>query len=226
MEAHETPSPARNTRALILAGGDPVDPELADRLPPHDVVIAADSGLAQASVLGLVADIVIGDMDSVDPADLATAEAAGAIVERYPTDKDATDLELALDRALSEGYVSAVVLGGYGGRTDHLLGNALVLTSDRFSGLELEWRIGATSIHVVRPRSPASLAGNVGDTVSLLATGGPASAVRTSGLAWGLDGETLEVGSTRGISNQLASQRATVELAAGVLLVIHEGTEK
>ncbi len=60
------------------------------------------------------------------------------------------------------------------------------------------------------------------DLVSLLATGGPAAGVSTTGLRWPLDDAVLEPGSTRGVSNELTGGRATVTVREGSLLVIHE----
>jgi thiamine pyrophosphokinase len=204
----------------VLAGGDPVDPGLRHRLPPGRIVIAADGGLHHAATLGLQVDVVVGDMDSVDAAALERAAADGATVERHPVDKDATDLELALRYVAHAGLRAAVLVGGSGGRLDHLLGNALVLTAPEFAHLDLEWWIGATRIVVTRRR--AELEGRPGDTVTLLAVGGPARAVTTSGLRWRLDGDDLPYGSTRGVSNELVGDRATVELDDGVLLVVHD----
>ena len=61
-------------------------------------MIAADSGLDHATALGFAVDLVVGDLDSADPAAVDAAVAAGAAVERHPEAKDATDLELALAR--------------------------------------------------------------------------------------------------------------------------------
>src|ERR1700690_3756339 len=88
----------RVTRAaIVLAGGDPVEPRLRTFLPDDAVVVAADSGLHQAELLGLRVDYVVGALDSADPDAVDRARAAGAVVERHPADKDATDLELAFD---------------------------------------------------------------------------------------------------------------------------------
>lgn len=219
----ETASPPPNY-VIVLAGGDPVDPRLAQRLPFGAKVIAADSGLGQAQRLGLTPDLVVGDLDSVDRGDLAAAQAAGVPIERYPEDKDATDLDLALERAIANGHTDIIVIGGHGGRLDHLLGNALVVASDRFSSVHIQWWIGTTSVFVARSDAPTQLAGDHGDLVSLIAVGGPAIGVTTKGLRWPLNSETLAPGSTRGISNELTAGDGQITLAAGALLVIHEGT--
>ncbi|MFO8076397.1 MAG: thiamine diphosphokinase [Egibacteraceae bacterium] len=206
---------------VVLAGGDPVPASLAAALPRPDRVIAADSGLAAAEALGLAVDLVVGDMDSVDPALLARAEADGARVERHPAAKDATDLALALDAARDDAPARVTVVGGHGGRLDHLLAGVLLLASERYAGLEVGALMGTATVAVVRERGV--LTGQDGEVVSLLAVGGPARGVETAGLAYPLAGETLWPGSTRGVSNALAGQRATITLAEGVLLAIQPG---
>ena len=89
--------------AFVFAGGDPPAPSVLDDLPEATVVIAADSGLHHAIALGCTVDVVVGDLDSADPAVVADVEARGAVIERHPVAKDATDLELALLAARDRG---------------------------------------------------------------------------------------------------------------------------
>jgi thiamine pyrophosphokinase len=72
--------------ALVFAGGDPVSQALAAHLPDVPLIVAADSGLEHALALGRHVHLVVGDLDSVDPAALADAEARGADVERHPAE--------------------------------------------------------------------------------------------------------------------------------------------
>jgi thiamine pyrophosphokinase len=203
---------------LLFTGGEPVDPGIERLLPVADLVIAADSGLDAANALGRRVDVVIGDLDSADAASVEAARAAGAVVEQHPVAKDETDLELGLVAALHRGATHVVVVGGYGGRLDHFLANALLLASPRFASVCIEAYIGAARITVVRDRS--ELRGEAGALVSLLAVGGPASGVRTEGLVYALHGEQLDAGSTRGVSNVFAAPDAAVSLDDGVLLAV------
>ena len=221
----ENATSRRDRTAVVLAGGDPSPAAGAKRLPRGALVIAADGGLAQARSFDLTVDVVIGDMDSVDPAALDRAAASGARIERHPPDKDATDLELALDHALAAGCGRVIVVGGGGGRLDHLLGNALVLARAEYEGTGIEWWTGRDRATVVRPHNPLRVSGRVGDLLSLLPIGGDAVGVRTTGLRWKLDGESLESGSTRGISNELNAAQASISLEGGALLAIHLATE-
>src|SRR5450432_2459847 len=105
--------------AIVLAGGDALPTGVAGHVPAAALVIAADSGLSHAQELGLSVDLVVGDLDSVDDAELAAAVAAGAEIERHPPEKDATDLELALDAACTRRATHITIVGGHGGRLDH-----------------------------------------------------------------------------------------------------------
>lgn len=208
---------------VVVAGGPAPAPEAAEAVPEGAVVVAADRGLEHARALGLDVALVVGDLDSVAAASVAAAEAEGVRVERHPAVKDATDLELALDAGLALDPTRVVVLAGEGGRLDHLLSILLLLGSRRYAAVELEARLGPAAVHVVRGRR--TLTGARGQLVSLLALHGPAEGIRTTGLAYPLDGETLEAGSSRGVSNVFVAQTATVSVDRGVLLAIRPGAE-
>jgi thiamine pyrophosphokinase len=209
-------------RAIVLANGDPVAGPLA--LPDDAVVIAADGGLRLAPALGLTVHTVVGDMDSVDEGDLAQARSSGARIERHPVNKNVTDLELALDAAIATGADDITIVGGSGGRLDHLLANAMLLAADRYDTITLRWLTGTETVVPCRPDHPAHLEGKPGDLVSLIPAGGPALGVTTSGLRWPLDDGGLAPGSTRGISNEMTATEATVTVDEGRLLVVHKGT--
>jgi thiamine pyrophosphokinase len=217
MSGTEASAPPSNT-VLVLAGGEPVDERLRGLLPAEATVIAADSGLEQAARLGLAVDLVIGDFDSVDAGVLAAAKDAGATIEPYPAEKDFTDLELAVRAAARLGARRVVVAGGWGGRIDHALANLLLLGAPEYAALHLE-AVGAGG-RVIAIHDRIELTGTPGDLVTLVAVGQPARGVRTVGLKFPLRGETLEPGSTRGVSNELITTTATVELQQGALLAV------
>jgi thiamine pyrophosphokinase len=212
----------RMREALVFAGGEPVDPrwhdEVAARAAAGAIVIAADSGIHHAHALDLPVAQLVGDLDSASEPSVARARAEGTPVEEHPTDKDATDLHLALDAARLAGATRVTVLGAGGGRHDHLLANALLLAADEFADLDLDACFGADRITVVR--SSARLLGAPGDPLTLLAVGGPARGITTSGLRWSLADETLDPGSSRGVSNEFTAPEAVITVTAGALLAI------
>jgi thiamine pyrophosphokinase len=206
---------------VVVSGG--LAPHAAEvgPLPAGAFVIAADSGLDHAAGLGLSVDVLVGDLDSATAPAVRAAEAAGVRIERHPIDKEATDLELALDCALALGASRVtVVSGGGGARLDHHLAELVLLASARFAPLRLDARIGTARAVPVHAGEAVSLVGAPGAVLTLLALGGPAGGVTTSGLHWPLRAETLEPGSTRGVSNEIAISPVRIELTSGHLLVV------
>ncbi len=204
-------------RALVFAGGDAPGPIDAD-LARADLVVAADSGVTHALALRLTVDLVIGDFDSAPPEDVERAVALGARVDRHPADKDATDLELALDAALEAGAGDVTVLGVGGGRLDHLLANLLLVTHEAYADLTIDALLPDARVTVVR--SARTIVGPPGSIVTLVPIGGTARGVTTTGLRWPLTDAELTAASTRGVSNEIVTSPATVRLRRGVLLAI------
>ena len=182
--------------------------------------LAADSGIDHARALGLVPDLVVGDFDSVTPSGLAWATEAGAVVDRHPTSKDRTDLELALDHALAVDPDRVVVIGIGGGRLDHQIANLALLAQRRFRAVAIEAMEGTARISIVHGRGERTIEGRPGSLVSLVPMHGPAEDVVTSGLRFPLRNETLPPGTSRGISNEMEGPTATVSLGAGTVLVV------
>ena len=215
-----------STVVVVTGGAAPGAQSVAGLLagvPEGFTVVAADSGLEHALAAGLTVAHAVGDFDSVDPSVLAAAAAGGTQVHRHPVDKDATDLELALLMAEGLGARRVVVLGGHGGRLDHFLGNVMVLAAPRFENLVVEAVMGDALVRVARPWGPSVVRGAPGDVVTLLPVHGPAEGVTTVGLLYALDRETLAMGTTRGVSNELCAAEAEVRLTAGCLLIVQPG---
>jgi thiamine pyrophosphokinase len=208
--------------AIVVCAGGPARRALP-AFEDETLVIAADSGAVEAERLGLTIDRLVGDLDSAPEAVVTRLEASGVPIDRYPADKDASDLELALEIAVAEGADELLVVGGDGGRLDHLLGTAFLLGSDRWRGVRIDAVLGDALVHVVRDER--SMTGAVDELVSLFAVGGPADGITTTGLRWELRDEALAPGSTRGLSNAFVEPTAGVRVRHGVLLAIRPGSE-
>ena len=205
------------TRALVIAGGPAPDDEVLDSLPDVDLVVAADGGADHARRLGLQPNVVIGDMDSLSGAGMSWVAERGIQVVEHPVDKDATDLDLAMTHAATVASEIVVVDSGVG-RIDHSTANTLLLASERFAHVTVTALTQAGVITVIRDER--TLRGEVDDVVSLLAIGGTATGVGTSGLRWPLTDAVLEPGSTLGVSNEFVEAQAIVTVGGGVLLAV------
>ena len=206
---------------VVVSGGAAPDVRVAQQLGVVDLVIAADSGLSHAKSLGLSVTTVIGDFDSIDPAVLAEAKANGVEIVPYPVNKDATDLELALELAVTRGATHVTVIsGGPGDRLDHFLGEISVLTAPFLSDCTISSWVGSAKVSVIRPEVPLKVSGKAGDLVTLLPVTLEAQGVSTTGLHYALSNTTLHAWRTRGVSNVLLTDSAAISLTAGVLLCV------
>jgi len=188
-------------------------------LRPGDYLIAADGGTRHALALDVRPHVIVGDMDSLDPPLLAELQAQGTEVERHPTGKDATDLELAIERAVDDGAGEIVVMGALGGRLDQTLANVLIL-AQRVWPARISLGEGSQVATLLRGGERLRLGGAPGTTVSLLPLTPEVTGITYEGLLYPLTGATLRLGSTRGLSNQVAAQPATVRIASGLALVV------
>lgn len=207
-----------STTALVIAGGGRPDPLVVKAIPLSNFVVAADSGADHALQMGLGIDVVVGDMDSIDPSVLESLRNDGVEIDLHPTDKDRTDLELAMARAAMVVPDRIVVVGLGGGRLDHALANVMVLGADLYGDATVEGLVGSARLTVIR--GSRTLSGGVGEMVSLLPLLGHAEGVSTEGLAFALDNEPLHPGSARGVSNRFVAPEATVSVSHGALIAV------
>jgi thiamine pyrophosphokinase len=209
-------------RTVIIANGDP--PTAADVgrwLQPGDRLMAANGGAKSALALGFVPDVVVGDIDSLDAEVCEQLTQHGCRLVRHPVEKDETDLELALLRAVDEGATEIVVLGALGGRLDQLLANVLLLTLPQLAEVSVRLADDEQEAFVVHGGTQAVVEGQVGDTLSLLPLQGDAYGIYTQGLKWSLAGDPLFSGPARGVSNVIVSLPVCIRVETGALLVVH-----
>ncbi len=212
-------------KAIVVAGGDAVAEDAA-QLVGADLLIAADSGAEWLAGRGARPDLVIGDMDSIDPALLERLAGEGVTIERHPADKEASDAELAVDHAFDAGADVVVIIGALGGgRLDHELANLLLLANPAGRGRSVSVVRGGTGVRALHDGEELTLEAAEGDLVTLLPVAAEAVGVRTRGLRFPLDGETLAIGRSRGLSNEVEHAPASVSLERGTLLIIETRKE-
>ena len=208
-------------RILIFANGNLPDVNKTRAiLREDDYIICADGGSRLALLLGLKPALVIGDLDSTDNFSLQKIQAMGVQIETFPTDKNETDLELAIQRAVELKPQEIVIVAGLGGRLDQTLANIALLSDDRLSTLNLRLDDGVEEIYFCRDQ--VEVHGRSGDVVSLIPWGMPVHHIQTQGLQWPLEDETLLPEKSRGISNRMTSNEASIQIGSGLLLVVHE----
>jgi thiamine pyrophosphokinase len=215
-------------RAVIFVNGHIVDyTQAAHWLRADDFLIGADGGTRHCLALGRQPHAIVGDLDSLEPALLVQLETAGVIVERHPRAKDKTDLELAVEFAIHRDATEVLLLGALGGRLDQTLANLLLLGRAQGRGASGRgWRApiliaeGNQLAQVLQGEAHLTLQAPVGNTVSVMSLSEQVRGITYSGLEYPLDNFTLSFGSTRGLSNVVMEQPATIRITSGALLVV------
>lgn len=208
-------------KVIIFTGGRLRNGPLLQReLDSADAVIAADSGAETAIGLNIFPSVVIGDFDSLDKDVKEDLEAMGARFIVHDRRKDRTDTELAIDYAVREGADSITIAGGIeGDRIDHVMANVLVAAGSKVpiafvNGPAMAWAAHGPRTERIRGRR--------GDRLSLIPLTRRVTGVTTSGLEYPLKDESLRMDQGRGVSNVMTRTAASVALARGTLLFVHD----
>jgi thiamine pyrophosphokinase len=223
----------QNRLGIIFTGGEGPSPQKLKRLLEESssaagaLLVAADSGLLLAEAAGLKPDWIIGDMDSLGSEDRLRAYPPERVI-RHATDKDFTDTELALALLWEKGCDEAWIIGGGGGRIDHLFGIRDLFERERFPR---RWRTAAEDIYCVDGAGGGSAAGGTianlrltvkqDSLVSVFPLGGGPWKATSTGLKWPLDNVHWERG-LYGLSNIALAPEITVTAAQGRFIVIIE----
>ena len=205
-------------RIIIFANGNLPNLEKARTLiRPDDFILCADGGTRHALALGLIPNVIVGDMDSL-PENFSPSTFNGEFV-LFPKDKNETDLELAINHALTLEPEQILILAALGGRMDQTLANIALLSDPRPSTFDVRLTDGVEEIFFCRDQ--AKVEGRSGDIVSLIPWQGEVTGVFTENLRWHLHYETLYPDKTRGISNEMTADVATIKIQSGLILIVH-----
>ncbi len=206
---------------MIFANGDLQNPAKIKQMATQaKQIIAADGGLVHVQALGLVPNLLIGDLDSVTPEQVRWAEEQGAEVRRFSPDKDETDLELALMAAAETGTSRILIVAALGGRLDQTLSNIFLLNLPALANMDV--RIDDGQQEVILVRESIDLIGQEGELVSLLPLSPIVRGITTTGLKYPLEDASMIFYHSRGISNQMTGDKARIEFQSGILICMHE----
>jgi thiamine pyrophosphokinase len=203
---------------VLAAGRAVATPRLREASRAADLVVAADGGLRHASTLGVEPDLLVGDFDSLDRA--VERRWPGVPRVTHPVDKDALDLELALDEALARGARETLIVGALGDRLDQSLSAVAIAERYHLDRLAVTLDSGDALVLPLRPGETRSVPLPEGTTVSVLATH-PGTSVSLTGAQWTLRRHLLEPGVGLGVSNRARGEGPSLSLhGGGAVLVV------
>lgn len=199
----------------LLFSGELRDPGPVRAMLAGARIVALDGGLRHARALGVVAELLIGDLDSVAPELLASYRGP---LERYPRAKDETDGELGIRHAVAAGYGRVVMVAALGDRWDHSLANLALLLQLRRAGVQGLVTDGVTDAFLIDDAWEGE--GALGEVLSLLSLTARTRGVCLTGLKYSATDLTLRREGSLGVSNEFTGGRARIRVGRGLLLAI------
>ena len=209
-------------RVIIFVNGNLSDLSRAKKIiTKEDCLIAADGGVKHILKLGLIPNVVIGDLDSTPLPIQNKLERYDIEWVKYPIKKDKTDFELVIDYCLEKKFKEIIIFGIFGDRIDHLLANIFLLVKVQTENKSIKIKIieGKKEIYILNNK--ITINGNIGDEVSIIPVSEKLVGITTEGLEYPLDNGQIIFGSTRGISNVMNKKIARISVKKGVALVEH-----
>lgn len=205
-------------RAVLFINGELGDPNKLEFFET-DFLVAVDNGIRHTFTFNLIPHILIGDLDSIDPDLVGIMMSDGVKIVKFPTRKDETDLELAINYVIEKGFKKILLVGALGGRMDQSVVNLDLLLREDLEAFDIKMDDGKTAAFAIK--DSATFAARIGDTISLMAICAPAVGITTDGLAYPMKNDTLLPRKTRGISNQANANEVSIKLQSGKLLCFH-----
>lgn len=200
-------------RAIILGGGkiDNID-FYRSFISDDDYIICADSGYDSALKLGITPNILIGDMDSLQ------SKVTDTKTVQYPTRKDMTDGQLAVEYAVGNDFEEIIMIGFIGSRMDHTLTNISFL--DKINSENKYGVIIDEHNEMYLTTDTIELSGKKGDIVSVIPVSELVRGVTTYNLEYPLDNENLYYNNSRGVSNVMCGDICRITVKSGKALVM------
>ncbi len=202
-------------RALIIVNGKVNDYDFyKNYIKEDDFIICADGGIKHLNAIGKTPDVFVGDFDSCD-----VFELDGEMeIQKHNPMKNDTDTKLAIDTAFEKGYENIEILGGLGGRVDHLLANVFLLKYIHENGGI--GKIVDEKNTIILLTDTVSIAREDGAFVSLIPITENLEGVTNTGLKYPLNDFNMRFGTTRGISNEFLDNTAEISIKKGQALVV------
>ncbi|MDO4478246.1 MAG: thiamine diphosphokinase [Lachnospiraceae bacterium] len=213
---------------LIIGGGCLESAFLEEMLArfPEAVIIAADRGAETLKAVGRYPDYMLGDFDSASAETKSFFEASRCPTEVYPAEKDFTDTEAAIRKALAMGCEELWLLGMTGGRLDHFLANVHNLLLPLEAGVRAVIADPQNRISLLDGRTVVRKDEAFGRYISFLPLTDRVEGLTLEGFRYPLNKCSLGKGISLCVSNEMAENEAIVSFDGGILMMIQSKDRK
>jgi len=213
---------------IIFTGGHAPDTQIIKHIIEKDVkkddktlFIAADSGLLTALSAEIKPDWIIGDMDSLGDTSLLSSFPSESVI-CHEQNKDYSDTELAFSLAIEKNCDDVWIIGGGGGRIDHLFGIRSLMERNIFPN---RWITDTADIHCIEADKEQSdskkyyFNSKKEAVVSVFPLGESLWDAKSEGLKWTLDELSWDRG-FYGLSNVAVEGDFSITVLLGRFMVI------
>ncbi len=226
----------KNKTAYVFVNGNLEDCQFVfSEISDSDIIVACDGGVDMVYELGLTPSIVVGDFDSAKslPQEIINLEPSNepkAIIiddvtyYKYPTDKYSLDTELGIDHAILTGANSIRLVNTIGDEIDHMIGTIFQLTKPKYATIDLQ--IISQKQRISYQTGVIELREEIGQKVSLIPINGEVIVSSSLGLKYDPAKHEMKMETNAGISNELTSEYALIEIESGGLLVVEKNNFK
>lgn len=166
-------------------------------------IVAADGAANKLHEIGIMPDIVIGDLDSI-----RTSENFKIL---HAPSQDESDFQKSLNYVKQNQLLPTIILGADGGFIDHILFNIDVI-------MQNECIFYSPPIIGVPLNKTAEFKLKINSKISIFAM--PKAKISTSGLKWELDNDTLEFPGFSSLSNINIKENFKIEVKDGKVLLL------
>ncbi|UFU00986.1 thiamine diphosphokinase [Radiobacillus kanasensis] len=205
----------------IVAGGPKSHlPTLTQYESQVTTWIGVDRGAFYLIEKGISPNIAIGDFDSVSESEQNRIMSHASEYLAYPIEKDETDLELAVEKAVSLQPDSILFFGVTGGRLDHSLANVQLLMTLWKRDIPSKMVDAGNVLEIKGPGKHIIEKDDNHPNVSFIPFTEQVIGISLDGFYYKLTNRTISWGSTLCISNKLISEKGTFSFKEGILIVI------
>ncbi|WP_404452550.1 thiamine diphosphokinase [Virgibacillus necropolis] len=208
------------TIGIVANGPEELIPDLDQYQEKIDIWIGADRGSLTIIMNGIKPDYALGDFDSINKQEEITIEKGSKSFTKFPVEKDQTDIEIAIEKALELNSDIIYFFGVTGGRLDHGLINIqmlYMLLKRKCTGIIID---NSNRIEVFEPGSYQIFSEKEFPNISFVPFSEDVKGLSLSGFYYPLQNYHLFWGSTRCISNKLLLNNGTFSFDEGILLLI------
>ncbi|MFS0688142.1 thiamine diphosphokinase [Sporosarcina sp. 179-K 8C2 HS] len=210
-------------RVVICAGGPSVElPDLSVYETKGTIFIGVDRGAIHLLDKGIVPDEAIGDFDSVSEEEFNRIKETVERVDSFQSEKDETDTELALNRAISYHPKEVILTGVTGGRLDHFE-SALQLTyrmQNEHNDVSFLIRNAHNELSLLHPGVRRVKRIEQLPYISFFPFGSTVEGLTLTGFKYETVNARMDMGMTRFTSNEPISEVCTISFRQGICLMV------